>query len=182
MVKVGLFRFQQFLVPVTCWDFLEIWLTMFFGVRNFGNTSAMKVIFVRKRSKFNLHFKNSEINSENVFSFLENCTWICCLKLFLLRREYFSLVVNMLINIFKTFHVTETDFFQLKSVKELTCCFSKSPLKVDFLKICFSESVILETNQVWGLSLVWKSPKFNLAFKNATINSEHVFCCLHSDQ
>ena len=59
MVKVLFFRFQQCLVPFTmllvkgCFkrEFVDIFLIMGFGVRNFGNTSAMRVIFVLKMFK-----------------------------------------------------------------------------------------------------------------------------------
>ena len=61
-------------------------------------------------SKFKLHLKNAEKKWGNVFSFFHNCTWIGCLKLSLLRREYFSLVVHMLGNILKTFHITKRHF------------------------------------------------------------------------
>ena len=54
MVKVVPFRFQQCWVPLSMllvkgplkWDFLSIYLTTFLGVRNFGNTSAVRVIFL----------------------------------------------------------------------------------------------------------------------------------------
>ena len=56
MAKVVSFRFQQCLVPLSMLlvkgplkeNFLEICLTTFLGVRNFGNTSAMRVIFFLK--------------------------------------------------------------------------------------------------------------------------------------
>ena len=35
------------------------------------------------------------------------------LKLFLLRREYLSLAVNVLTNTYKALHLTKTDFFPL---------------------------------------------------------------------
>ena len=119
MVKVVSLGFKQCLVHLTCCfrkgpmkaDFLEIWLTTFFTVRNLGNTSAMKVIFAWKCSKFNLHFKNAEANRENVLSFRDNSIWIGCLILSLLRRKYFSSAVNMLTNIVKTFHVTKREVF-----------------------------------------------------------------------
>ena len=38
-----------------------------FEVRNFGNTKAMKVIFISKFLKCNLDFKNTGKNSENFF-------------------------------------------------------------------------------------------------------------------
>ena len=37
-----------------------------FGVRNFGNTKAMKVIFFSKRLKFQLDFKKAAKNREKV--------------------------------------------------------------------------------------------------------------------
>ena len=53
MVKEVSLKFEQCLGAFTMlllsdplkWDFLGIDLTMFLGVRNFGNTSAMRVIF-----------------------------------------------------------------------------------------------------------------------------------------
>ena len=50
-------------------DFLDIDLTTFFGVRNFGNTSAMRVIFFSKCSKFELDFKNEKKNQKKLFVF-----------------------------------------------------------------------------------------------------------------
>ena len=59
MVKVVWFRFQQCLVPLIMLlvegpvkrDSLDIYSTTFFGVLNFGNTSAMRVIFLLKNFK-----------------------------------------------------------------------------------------------------------------------------------
>ena len=56
MVKVLPFRLQQCLDPFTMLrvkgsaetDFLELYLTTFFGVRNFGNQSAMRLISILK--------------------------------------------------------------------------------------------------------------------------------------
>ena len=47
--------------PLKC-NFFDIYLTTFFGIRNFGNTSAMRVVFCSKCSKFYLNFKNAEKN------------------------------------------------------------------------------------------------------------------------
>ena len=60
MVKVVWFRFQQFLVPLTMLlfggpvkqHFLDIYLTTFSGVFNFGNTSTIRNIFFLKMFKF----------------------------------------------------------------------------------------------------------------------------------
>ena len=59
MVKVVWVRFQHCLLHLTCYfpkgprkeDFLEISLTTFFGVRNLGNTSAMRTMFFFKKFK-----------------------------------------------------------------------------------------------------------------------------------
>ena len=56
MVKVVSFRFQQCLVHLNMLlvkgplkeDFLKNFLTTLLGVRNFGNTSAMRIIFFLK--------------------------------------------------------------------------------------------------------------------------------------
>ena len=45
--------------------------------------------------------------------FLDNGVRIGGLKLFLLRREYLSLAVNVLTNTYKAFHLTKTEFFRL---------------------------------------------------------------------
>ena len=121
MVKVVCFSFDQCLLPLTrCLlkgllkgYFLEIFLTSLFGVRNMGNTSAMRVIFFLKCWKFNLVFKNAGINRENLFCFADYRVWFGCLKLSLLRRDYLWSAVNMLKNILKTLHVTKRAFFQL---------------------------------------------------------------------
>ena len=93
-------------------EFLDSYLTTSFRVGNFGNTSAVRVIYFCKCSEFNLAFKNAAINSENIFCFWDNCIWIGSLKLSLLRRQYLSLTVNMLTNILKTLRVTKRDFFK----------------------------------------------------------------------
>ena len=68
MIKVPLYRFQMSLGPFAMFflkspikqDFTEIFLITFFGDGNLGNTSAMRVIFFLKTSKFNVDFKNAE--------------------------------------------------------------------------------------------------------------------------
>ena len=75
MVKVLSFKLQQWLGSFTKWlvkgpskqDFLDNYLTTLFGVRNFGNTSAIRVIFVSKCSKFNVDFKNAKKKFRKTF-------------------------------------------------------------------------------------------------------------------
>ena len=81
-----------------------------FQLLNFGNKSAIRVIFFWKCLKFNLHIKNAKRNRENNFSFWDNCIWIGCQKLSLLKREYLSSTVNMLTNILKNLHITKRHF------------------------------------------------------------------------
>ena len=61
----------------------------------------------------------------------------------------------------------------------LTYCFSKHPLKRDFLDIyltTFSGSVTSKMQILWGWSFFPKCLKFKLNFKNGAKNSEKVFC------
>ena len=62
-------------------------------------------------SKFNLYFENAERNWGNAFCFWDYCIWIGCSELSLLRREYLSPAINMLTNILKTLHITQTNIF-----------------------------------------------------------------------
>ena len=91
--------------------FLDIYLATYLRVSNFGNTSAMSVILVGKRSKFNLNFKNAEKNCKKCFCFWNNFIWIGCVKVSLLIREYFSFAVNLLTNNLKILHITKIDVY-----------------------------------------------------------------------
>ena len=94
-------------------DFLDIYLTTFLGIHNFGNTSAMRVNFFWKCSKFYLNFKNAEDNSDKSICFWNNCIWIASVNLSLLRRENLWPQVNVFPNSPKMFNITKRDFFQL---------------------------------------------------------------------
>ena len=95
------------------WDFLDIYLTTFFGVRKFKNTSAMRVIFFLKMFKIESKiwkFKKKKRKSwEKFFPFWENCMWNCCNKLPRLRREYLPSAVNVLTKSPKIFGITNRD-------------------------------------------------------------------------
>ena len=91
-------------------DFSDIYLTTFFAKRNFGNTSARRVIFFWKCAKFYLHFKNPEENSEKSFCFIDNCIWIGCINLFQLRRENVRQAVNVFTNSPKILHYTKREY------------------------------------------------------------------------
>ena len=66
--------------------------------------------FVPKRSKFEIHFKNSAKNSEKVFCFSDNCIWIVIVKWSLWRRRYISSAFNVLTNSPKIWHVNKRNF------------------------------------------------------------------------
>ena len=104
----------------------------------------------------------------------------------------------MLTNSPKLFYVNKRDFFKLhwlardqwiwkrwchahlnSALARLPICFSKGPLKRDFLDIyltMFSESVISEIQKLWRSSFFSKPSKFQIDFKNAAKISEKLSC------
>ena len=154
--------------------------------------------FFRTCLKFNLHFKNVPKNWENVFCFWDNRIWIGIVKFSLWWTISFSWAGNVLKSRPYILHVNKGDFFTLNWLgsdqwiwwrwcdaglnsawARLPCCLSKSPLKRHFLDIClttFLESVISETQKLWGSSCFWKCSKFNLDFINEGKNFEKFFC------
>ena len=77
MAKVLSFRFQQCFGPFTIYlckgplkgDFLDIYVTAFFGVRKFKNTFAMGAIFVLKIFKVEFKFIKCQKKLEKNFPF-----------------------------------------------------------------------------------------------------------------
>ena len=67
--------------------------------------------------KYNLSVKNGEKNPEKFFCFRDNCVWVCCIKLSLLRREYFWPAVNVLQNSPKILRITKREFSNLLAFK-----------------------------------------------------------------
>ena len=100
--------------------FLDIYLTKFFGFPNFKYTSTIRVIMFWKCSKLNLYFKNAGTNWEKKICFWDNCIWIGCIKLSLIRRKHLSVVVNVLKNSLMPLYITKRDFFHF----QLTCLVS----------------------------------------------------------
>ena len=121
-VKVVSFRFQHYLIPfpiclskglLKC-NFLDIYLTTFFGIRNLRNTSVMRVILFFKVFKILSTFQNCKKRlRKRFFFFLDNCIWIGCLTLSLLRRENLPPTVNMFTNSPKILYIPKRDFLQL---------------------------------------------------------------------
>ena len=81
MVNVLSFKFQKIWARFPCCfpkdpfkqDFLDIDVTMFFGVRNFGNTSAMRVIFFLKMFQIYTRFVKCRKKFTKSFFFPDNC-------------------------------------------------------------------------------------------------------------
>ena len=94
-------------------NFLDIYLTTFSGVRNFEKKSAMRSSFFIKVSKFNADFENAKKNLEKAFCFWDDFVRIVCVKLSLLRRDYFSSAINVLKNSYEAFRLTKIVFFRL---------------------------------------------------------------------
>ena len=69
--------------------------------------------FFCKCSKFHVNFENARKSSEKAFCFWDNYFRTECVKLSLLRREYWSSAVNVLTNTFKALHLIKKDFFRL---------------------------------------------------------------------
>ena len=112
----------------------------------------MKVIFFLQMFKISCTFRKCKKKWENAFGFWDNCVRIGCIKLCLLRRQYWSSAVNVLTNTYKALHLIKTDFFRLNYLQNdhwiwqwccgsdhnsvwtrLPCCPWKGPLKHDFL-------------------------------------------------
>ena len=125
-----------------------------FRVRNFENTKSMRVIFLLKIFKCEPRFQSYCKNLRKFFFFRHNCIWIRIVKLSLLRTGYFLLVANVLTRYPQIWHVNKWDFFEQNFVASdqwvwysccdadfntvwarLPYCFSKLPLKRDFLEI-----------------------------------------------
>ena len=94
-------------------DFLDIYVTTFSEVSNFGNTKSLRFIFFTKYLKFILDFENVAKKWENFFCFGDNCIWIGTVKLSLVRTGCFSSAANVLTSSPKIWHVKNRDFFQL---------------------------------------------------------------------
>ena len=116
---------------VTCWrvppkgEFLDIYVTTFFGVPKFKNTSAVRVILFFKMFKIESIFRKCLEKLENSFRFWDNLIWKCFNKLPLLGREYLSFAVNGLKKSQKI----------CTSLREIWCYLSKCHLKWVFLDI-----------------------------------------------
>ena len=93
-------------------DFLDIYLTTFSQSVTSKVQNPWGSFFYSRILKFNLDFKNDAENSEKVFSFSDNCIWICILNLSRLRRGYFLSVANVLTRSPKIWHVNKRELFE----------------------------------------------------------------------
>ena len=85
-------------------DFLDIYLTKYFGDRKLKNTSSMRAIWKFRKLKKKL---------EIIVHFWENCIWKCCYKFSRLRREYLLSSLSGLTNSNKILHISQRDFLTI---------------------------------------------------------------------
>ena len=117
--KCGYAELLSFWDPWTTWvlkgvtkrKLSDIQVTTLFGVNNFQNIWAMKVIFFFKMEKTLCRFGNAKEIWENIFGFGDNCIWTCSENWTLLRGEFMWSAVNMLPNSPKIPDLTKRDFF-----------------------------------------------------------------------
>ena len=91
----------------------DIYLSTPFAVRSFKNIQPLRIIFLKKKFKIWLRFQKWKKQWGIPFPFSHICIWIGCVKLSLIRKEYLSSLVNVLINSPKIFCITKRDFSQL---------------------------------------------------------------------
>ena len=100
-------------------DFLETYLTTYFGIRQFKSTSAMRVIYFLKMFKIESKLRKCKKKKEKsgyIFGFWENGISKRSNKFPLVRREYMSLAVNGLTKSPKIMHIIKRNFFQLNCI------------------------------------------------------------------
>ena len=128
--------FQTFMLPrLSRWVISEIqklWGSYFFWIC----------------SKFDADLEKAEKNSEKVFCFRDKYTWIVCIELSLLIREYLSSAVHVLTKSLKTFHVTKSDFSNSITFKLLNQYGKGAGVKV--------ESVFRPVHHVACQGVIWK--------------------------
>ena len=94
-------------------DFLDIYLTTFSESVISERQKLWGSSFSPKGSKFQADFKYAAKIWEQLFYLSDNCIWFGIVILSLLRTGYIPLVVNVLKNSPKIWHVNKRDFFIL---------------------------------------------------------------------
>ena len=95
------------------WDFLDTYLTMFFGVSKFKNTWVDWVTVFWKCSKLNLNLENANRIQKIFFVSEKIASENVAINCFLLQREYLLSAVNGLTKSPKVLHITQRDFLNL---------------------------------------------------------------------
>ena len=177
--------------------FLDIYLTTVFRAPNFENTSAMRVTFFKKCSKFYRHFENAEKNREKFVVFRDDCISIGCVKVSLLRREYLWRALSVLKNSPNILLITKRDFFQtqlllqwsVNMVKMASFRFQQCLIPFTMLLVEGSSQtrlldIFLTTffamynfGNTLAMTVIffWRCAEFYLSLKNAEKHSEKVF-------
>ena len=138
----------------------------------------MRVIFFFKVFKIWSSFEECRKKWEEDFCYFDNCIWIGCVKLSLLRREYLSSVVNVWKHSPKIFHITKRHFFELNffqrtnyMIKVLSCRIQQclAPLTMLLLKASSKTGLFgLLSNRVFCSTLFRKHITYegHLFFQN----------------
>ena len=67
---------------------------------------------------------------ENKICFWDNCIWIDCVKLFLLKREYLLSALNVLKNSLKILNICKRDFKNVQNLIDISKMQEKNGLNV----------------------------------------------------
>ena len=122
MVKVVSFRFQPCLIRFTMLlveGSSEMQLFRYLTNNIFRNPQFQNYIsyeghlFLKVFKILSPFYRNAAKNWEKGFSFLDNCIWIGCRNLSLIREENLWPAVNVFTNSSKNMYITKRDFFQL---------------------------------------------------------------------
>ena len=121
------------------------------------------------------------------FCFLDNCMWVCCVKLSKLWRKYLSSAVIMLKNSPKILHIERSSISSIsfilinksnkRAVVQISTVFGTvyhvaylrsvwNGTFLTFVLLRFSQSVFSSVHQLWGSYFFSKCSKFKLDFKN----------------
>ena len=72
------------------WNFLDIYLATYLGVRNFQNIWAMTVILFFENIQISRRFRKRSKKIRKISRFWDTCIWIACVKMFPIYMGYES--------------------------------------------------------------------------------------------
>ena len=120
---------------------------VFLGRQFWKSISYEGHLFFWKCSKFNADSRNAKKISEKMFCFWDKSTWIVCIHLSLLLREYLSLAVNVLRRGLKKFHVSKSDFCNSITFTVITRARKSALIKIEWVFLLFTMSPVERSSQ-----------------------------------